>query len=368
MGKIGLNASVAVVAAANLLLFSALMMQWKHISFFAGAVTADIYLISVSFSGAVSSTLMAALPSSVGLSDDDLTGNMTMVRDIFCGIPVCQFCSAMCEKFTIDLACGVTTVCMFMLSIIISSVACGYLCYHLIGVAKREYRVVAYRCLCVAPVVTFIGFFAQIVALFFALSNSLRIGQGASFPSVITPAGGYFASIIAFFLLCFVPCLHAHWVMPTKELVNDEERRLRHEQRDQLVDANPFDYGATGNDSRAFYAPSKFGSLAYYQNDEENMNNNHHSGDHGMYPSLAQPHNTFPEPHHQFTAQVYTPFACAPPQMPETAYIDRPNKCPPASAPDSHGDLHSDECPPGYEQPASQDCPPGFNNALSRHI
>lgn len=356
MGKVGISVTVSLVVLGNLLLLASMAMKWKHISFFAGAITADTYLLSVRFAG-LATSLYTTPVAAHGYSDSDLSGNMTGVRDIFCGIPLCDFCSAMCEKFTVSLACGASSITMFLLTMILSAISCMYLCYHMFAETKREYRLVAYRCLCVAPVTMIVGLFAQWVALFYALMVSPRIANSVYIGSVVTPTYGYFISILSFFMLCSAPCLNMMWVMPTKEIIDDEERRLRRENRDALYDSNPFDYGATDNDSRAFYTPAKFGSQTYFKCDDGAMENNHNDSN-DLYPHLVEPYHTVPEPHHQITAQVYTPFACAPPTdlPPMTVhYADR-------SRPQS--DYDSDdapECPPGYDELPPGVFPPGYD-------
>jgi len=364
MGRKGLNFTLGILGAACLMLVSASMMEWKHVSFVAGTFTADIYLFSAVFNGLAVG--MLNLSKHTRLSDGDVTGNLAKVRDVFCGIPLSPFCSAMCDKFTLDLASGIITMCLFIIALVLIVVGAGYLFYHGQFQTKREYRLIAYRCLCCAPVLVLLGIFSQAISLFFTLVMGTRIAQAAYFPSVVTPGGGYFMAIFAFFLLSFAPCLSEQWTLATREVLHDERRQYRRGQKAVLFGDESYDedeeYGAVRKDSRAFYKPSNYGSCT-------NITEPNNQNDPPLYPSLHQ------SPRYPGTEGAYV----AQPQQEKNSgrfpqdfdfffSNAQNNKNKPAnhedhdSAPHPKAPVTDDpDCPPGFE-PAELPPPPGYED------
>jgi len=364
MGHKGLNITLGVLAAACLCVVSGFFMEWKHVSFVAGAFTAEIYLISASFNGIAMGLLK--LSKHARLTDADVTGNLTKVRDVFCGIPYSPLCASLCDKFTLDLAAGIITASLFVIAVILIMIAAIYLVYHGHWQTKREYRLVAYRCLCCAPVLVLLGIMSQAVSLFFTLIMSTRIALH-DFPSVVTPGGGYFMSIFGFFLLCFAPCLSEQWTLATREVLDDERRQYKRGQKAVLFGDNysgdDEEHGRLRKDSRAFYKPSNYGSCA-------NLSEPNNQNDPPLYPSLHQPPNAsrcagteggYREKNGEFPQDFDFFFSNANNKNHEESYEDHP--CEDASAPPRiQAQVNDDlDCPPGFT-PTDLPPPPGYEN------
>jgi len=284
MGFKGIHISLFLLSGSSLLLIISLLLDWQHISVF-GAITAKLHLVTVEWDGAVRKffPLMTKVPESA------FSGNLSSVRDVFCGFRAIPTAASLCETFTFNFVCGVIVVLLSIACLTINLVAGTYLLYYSWGVTKREYRKVAFRCLCVSPALMFIGICIYTGSL--VMSANLRIRFVSP---VLTPGKGYFVSIFAFLLGAFVPFISKKWALSTKEILDDEKRQYRREAKEQLFDS----YGYNG---------SGYGTMTPYSHDtsyaKDPLNYEQAHAYTTAYPSLVEP---------QYSGEIYADLHYAP--------------------------------------------------------
>lgn len=228
MGSKGIHISVALIVLASLMLIASLCLSWQHVSVFAGMAAMDEHIASVDMNKSFVARMVPGRTSGI-------KGTFTDVRNAVCELGTLHpFPAGLCTKFTMDFAIGIIVILFFVISIVLQTVAGCYLLYYITGRTKREYRKVAFRCLCAAPVLVFLAWFGYFISLLVTMATPLRVTI-LSLPVVVTPGSGFFVALMAFFVLCFVPCLARQWVLSVSEMVDSENRMYKQEARSQLL-------------------------------------------------------------------------------------------------------------------------------------
>lgn len=279
-------------------MLTAMLFEWQELSFGIGSFTAKLHLTSIYWGGFA---IKQTVPLWGNHKFSELSGSMAEVRDVACGLPNIPYLFTLCESLTVDFACGVLSVILNLVALLINVVASSYLLYYSWGVTKREYRKVAFRCLCVSPVLMFLSVAVYTGAILF--SETLQC--------VMTPGPGYFIAIFGFMFMTSVPFVSKKWSLSTKEILDDEKRQIRREAKDALLSGQGYgtmysqhhveSYGEPPPPYLAYpslhepYYPEHGECVPYADAAAEQQHMEAHPG-HYEYPA-EYPHYPLPPPH-----------------------------------------------------------------------